>query len=73
MNDEKENGPVGEVGESPNGRSGRVCVTFWLTRELASEIDRVAELQSKGASEVTRSSLLRHWVTRGLAEARRGR
>jgi hypothetical protein len=50
-----------------------INVTIRLTPELIQQIDALVERERGGPGEITRSSLVRHWIERGLKEARRQR
>jgi hypothetical protein len=56
-----------------NGIKNLRSVTLWLPPETIQAIDDAAVELSRGASQVTRASLLRHWIAKGLKDAKRAR
>lgn len=48
-------------------------VTIRLAPELLKQIDEIVERARGGPGTFTRSSLVRHWIERGVKESRRTR
>jgi hypothetical protein len=46
-------------------------VNLWLRPDVVTELDELVASKSNSFARVTRSSLIRHWIAKGLEEAKR--
>jgi hypothetical protein len=65
----------GEGQTKPRVRYGskQAQVNIWLEPDMLAEIDALCAAKTRDAVKVTRASLVRYWIERGLKEARRAR
>jgi hypothetical protein len=58
---------------SVSKRAGLIHIAVWLPPDVVAELDALVAKKNTDISKVTRASLVRYWITRGLADARRSR